>query len=118
MSTSAQTTIDSIPTLTSHTFEGNVLLAAGPVAVEFMSHSCARCRELEPVLLRATSLLSSRLGLYRVNVATERTLADAYAIEETPTFVKFLGGREIGRFLGSFSEVESLVANLTRGFDA
>ncbi|MEO6950892.1 MAG: thioredoxin family protein [Polyangia bacterium] len=108
---------DPIPTLTSDTFEGLVLLASGPVAVQFMADGCARCRELEPVLLRAASILESRVRLYRLNVPMEKTIADAYGIKGTPTFVKFLDGREIGRLEVPLPELEGLVANLTRGFD-
>lgn len=108
---------DPIRTVTSDTFEGLVLLASGPVVVEFMSHGCAHCREMEPVLRRAATLLEGRVQLYRMDPAVEHTIASAYRVQGTPTFVKFLGGCEVGRIEVPRPELETLVAGLTRGFE-
>jgi thioredoxin 1 len=108
---------DPIPTVTSDTFEGLVLLASGPIAVEFMSHGCAHCRALEPVLRQAAAVLEGRVQLYRADPAVEQTIASAYRVEATPTLVKFLGGCEVGRIEVPRPELETLVASLTRGFE-
>lgn len=105
-----------IPTLTSSTFQTRVLEAEGPVAVEFMSYGCGYCRALEPVLEKAAKELEATEQVFRVNVAVDPDLASAYQVNGTPTFVMFLGAREVGRFEGPKPNLSSLLRAVTEPF--
>ncbi len=91
---------DSIQTVTRDTFTERVLEGSGPIVVEFMSYGCAHCRVIEPVLQDVAHEVKDSETIFRLNVATEREIADSYQIESTPTLVMFLDGAEIGRVEG------------------
>jgi len=109
---------DAIPSLDAAGFEARVLKGQGPIAVEFMSYSCAHCGAMEPVLQRVAQTLHARETIFRVNVAIELALASDYAIEGTPTLVMFLDGQEVGRVEGPDPEIATVLAALTAPFEA
>jgi thiol-disulfide isomerase/thioredoxin len=41
-----------VETTTADSFDSDVLKAAGPIAVEFMSYGCTHCRTIEPKIRR------------------------------------------------------------------
>jgi thioredoxin 1 len=107
---------DRIRSVTRSTFNLLVLKGAGPIAVEFMSYGCAYCRAIEPVLQRVAEMVQSKETIFRVNVAVEPELADAYAVRGTPTLIMFLNGTEAGRADGPPPTVSSLLAAVTQPF--
>jgi len=109
---------DAIPSLDAASFDTRVLKGQGPIAVEFMSYSCAHCGAMEPVLQQAAETLRAREALFRVNVAIELDLASDYAIEGTPTFVMFLDGREVGRAEGPDPDTATVIEALTAPFES
>jgi thioredoxin 1 len=109
---------DAIPGLDAASFDTRVLKGQGPIAVEFMSYSCAHCGAMEPVLQQVAETLRARETVFRVNVAIELDLASDYAIEGTPTFVMFLDGREVGRAEGPDPETTTVIEALTAPFES
>lgn len=107
---------DAIPSLDAAGFDARVLQAPGPIAVEFMSYSCAHCGAMEPVLQRVAETLKAREPIYRVNVAVERELASRYEIEGTPTLVMFAHGQEVGRAEGPDPDVDTMLDVVTAPF--
>jgi len=108
---------DGITTITGDTFERMVLEGNGPIAVEFMSYSCAHCGAMEPVLQQAAEFLKDKERIFRVNIAIDEDLARRFEIEGTPTFVLFLNGREVGRMGGPSPDISSVLAELTQPFE-
>jgi len=90
----------------------------GPIAVEFMSYGCAHCRLLEPVIQRVAEMIQPRQKIFRVNIAAEPELAEAYAIGGTPTLVMFLNGNEVARAEGPRPHEASLLEVVTKPFDS
>jgi thioredoxin 1 len=113
----SQGSSDGIRSVTSSTFGPLVLEGAGPIAVEFMSYGCAHCRAIEPVLQRVAEMVRSKEKIFRVNVAVEPELADAYAVRGTPTLIMFLNGTEAGRANGPRPTLSSLLAAVTQPFE-
>jgi thioredoxin 1 len=107
---------DLIPSLDAAGFATHVLRGRGPIAVEFMSYSCAYCGAMEPVLQQVAETLRSQQAVYKVNVAMEHELASAYAIEGTPTLVMFSQGQELGRAEGIHPDAASVLEALTAPF--
>jgi len=93
-----------------------VLQGDGPIAVEFMSYSCAYCGALEPILQQAAEFLKDKETILRVNIVIEQDLAESFGIQGTPTFVMFLNGSEVGRAEGPHPTLSSLLAELTQPF--
>jgi thioredoxin 1 len=115
-SESAGTPTDRVRTATGGTFNLLVLEGIGPIVVEFMSYGCSHCQRIEPVLQRVAEMLKTKEKIFRVNVAVERGLADAYAIRGTPTLVMFLNGEEIGRVDGLSPTFPSVLGAVTEPF--
>ena len=112
-----ETSEGGIATLTSGTFDPIVLHGQGPIAVEFMTYSCAHCGAIEPILQQAAAALKNQEMIFRVNIATEQDLADRFAIQATPTIVLFMNGREVGRVEGPSPNLSSVLAELTQPFE-
>jgi thioredoxin 1 len=108
---------DAIRTLSASNFDSLVLAASGPVAVEFMSYSCAYCRGLESSLQQVAQRLGPQQPIYRVNVALEPTLATQYEVQGTPTLLLFRDGAEVGRLEGPPTDVDSLLQAVTVSVD-
>jgi thioredoxin 1 len=107
-----------IRSVTRSTFDALVLAGQGPIAVEFMSYGCAHCRLLEPVIQRVAEMIQPRQKIFRVNIAAEPELAEAYAIGGTPTLVMFLNGNEVARAEGPRPHEASLLEVVTKPFDS
>lgn len=107
---------DGIPSLDAAGFEVHVLQGHGPIAVEFMSYSCAHCGAMEPVLQQVAETLRSREPIFRVNVAVEVDLASTYEIEGTPTLIMFSEGREVGRSEGPDPDAATVLEAVTAPF--
>jgi thiol-disulfide isomerase/thioredoxin len=107
---------DGIASLDATDFEARVLQGPGPIAVEFMSYSCAHCAAMEPVLQQVAETLRAREAIYRVNVAVELDLASRYEIEGTPTLIMFSGGQEVGRAEGPDPDAATILAVVTEPF--
>jgi thioredoxin 1 len=109
---------DRIRTLDSSEFDALVLKGEGPIAVEFMSYSCAHCGAMEPALQQVAQTLESREKIFRVNIALEQELADSYRIQGTPTLIMFLDGAEVGRVEGPHPTARSVLEAVTRPFES
>lgn len=107
---------EDIRTVTGATFQRAVLEGDGPIAVEFMSYSCAHCGAMEPVLQEVAETLRSREPIFRVNVAIELDLAATYEIEGTPTLIMFSEGREVGRSEGPDPDAATVLEAVTAPF--
>jgi thioredoxin-like negative regulator of GroEL len=109
-------TLDRIATVTAQEFAQVVLGAHGPIAVEFMSYSCAYCQALEPVLQQVAEQVGAQEKIVRVNIAVDPELAASYRIQATPTLMMFLNGSPIGRAEGPHPEFDSLLDTVTAPF--
>ena len=93
-----------------------VLLAAlaggGDVTlVEFTDPRCQPCRAMEPVVQR---LASEKYVVRQVDVTRQPQLARQYRIVAYPTFVLFVGDREVQRFAG-MTTYDDLLQLIARG---
>ena len=102
--------IDRIRTVTASTFDRLVLNGEGPIVVEFMSYGCAHCGVIEPDLQQVAEMVESTEKIFRVNIALDRELADAYEVQGTPTLIMFLNGAVVGREEGPSPDVSNLLA--------
>ena len=106
---------DLLQTVSSSDFDNVVLSASGPVAVEFMSYSCAHCRAIESSLQQVAQMVRPQ-QIFRVNVALEPVLAAHYSVHGTPTLVMFKDGAEVARVEGPPPDVTSLLRAVTMPF--
>jgi thioredoxin 1 len=114
---SGNKTIDRIQTVTARTFDRSVLKGEGPIVVEFMSYGCAHCGVIEPDLQQAAKIVESAEKIFRVNIATDRELADIYEIHGTPTLIMFLNGKVVGRDEGPSPVLSNILALIREPYE-
>ena len=109
---------DAIQTVNSSTFQQLVLCGSGPIVVEFMSYGCEHCRAIEPVYQQVANTLKAKQAFFRVNIALQQELKEAYEIHGTPTFILFLNGREVGRVEGLIPTESAVMTALRQPFES
>jgi thioredoxin 1 len=107
---------DLIRSVTGATFESLVLNGQGPIVVNFMSYGCAHCRTIEPILEKVAEIAKPKI--YRLNIAVEQELAEAYEVQGTPTLVMFLNGQQVGRSAGPEPTEKAILALFNEAFEA
>ena len=83
-----------------HSFESEVLKAAGPVLVDFSATWCAPCKKLEPVVHEIAADFGSRLKVVKVDVDEARGVAARYGVLSVPMILIFRDGQVRDQMLG------------------
>lgn len=91
--------------------------AAEVVLIEFSSASCAPCQEMRPVVQR---LAAAGYQVRHVDIARSPELAAQFKIDQVPTFVSLVDGREYARMVGagSYEQLQQILTPrsvVTRG---
>jgi thioredoxin 1 len=92
-----------VVTLTSASFNGQVLAHGATWMVEFYSPGCPYCRAMTTTVERLALDFRDRASVGKVNVDVEVALAQTYHVEAIPTFIFFRNGRELSRYVGATS---------------
>jgi thioredoxin 1 len=87
--------------VTTSTFEREVLASEQPVIVDFWADWCAPCHLISPVLDEIAAEHAGKLRLVKVNVDEEVELAQRYGIQSIPTIVLFRDGRPTAAAVGA-----------------
>src|SRR5262245_35913566 len=74
------------------------LCAAGIMLLEFGSASCAPCQDMRAVVQR---LAAAGYHVRYVDIARESALAAQFKVDQVPTFVALIDGREHARMVGT-----------------
>lgn len=79
--------------------------------VEFWDPWCSICREMAPVYEGLAGRYGGEVAFAKLNMRENREKADQYGVYVTPTFIFFVGGREVHR-LGGLLEPKELEEGL------
>jgi thioredoxin len=102
--------------VTEETFAAEVIERSQrePVVVDFWAEWCQPCRQLTPVLEEAVE--GREVTLAKVDVDTNRELADRFQVSGIPAVKAFRRGEVVAEFVGARSpaSVEAFLDELTR----
>jgi thioredoxin 1 len=82
-------------------FNQSVLLASGPVLVEFEAEWCGPCRQMARPLEEIARENAGRLTVTTVNIDRVPDMAQKYGVRGIPTFILFNNGQAISTKVGS-----------------
>ncbi|MFP4046065.1 MAG: thioredoxin family protein [Candidatus Aenigmatarchaeota archaeon] len=87
--------------LNDNNFEDEVLGEEGIVFVDFWGSWCLACQQMKPIIKQLKEEIGDRVKICHINIDKNRTTADRFEIEETPTHILFRDGDVVERLHAS-----------------
>lgn len=97
-----------LTSVTTSTFEREVLKASKPVLVDFSAEWCPPCKMLAPILAEIAREQSDKLSVVTVDVDENPPLTDKYGVVGMPTLMLFQNGQPTARIVGYMPKAKIL----------
>ena len=98
-------------TITTNSFENDVLHADKPVLVDFWAQWCPYCRRIAPAFDKVGKQYADTLIAGKINYDEEPQLIQRFGIDTIPTLMFFKSGEVIGSVVapGSKAAIETFI---------
>ena len=102
---------DNITTVSSESWEDDVLNSDRPVLVDFWAAWCGPCKMVAPVLDELAGEMGEKVRVAKLNVDENQEIAVKYGVRGIPTFILFKDGEVADRMTGAMpkSAFEQLI---------
>lgn len=102
---------DNITTVSSESWENDVLNSDLPVLVDFWAAWCGPCKMVAPVLDELAGEMGEKVRIAKLNVDENQEIALKYGVRGIPTFILFKDGEVADRMTGAMpkSAFEQLI---------
>lgn len=92
--------------LTKNTFQHFVLESKLPAIVEFTASWCGSTSIIRPIMKKLNFTYKGKINFYRINIETNRTIANQYGINSIPVLLIFKNGSVENVINGTFTADE------------
>ena len=89
-----------IKTVTTATFNDEVLGSKTPVLVDLWASWCQPCLAMEPYIEELAKEFDGKVVVAKLNVDENPATAARFGLQSIPTLLVFKGGREVDRIVG------------------
>ena len=98
-------------TITTNSFENDILHADKPVLVDFWAQWCPYCRRIAPAFDKVGEQYADTLIAGKINYDEEPQLIERFGIDTIPTLMLFKNGEVIGSIVapGSKAAIEAFI---------
>ena len=91
-------------TITTNSFENDVLRADKPVLVDFWAQWCPYCRRIAPAFGKVGEQYADTLIAGKINYDEEPQLIERFGIDTIPTLMLFKDGKALGSIVAPVSK--------------
>ena len=88
-------------TVTTATFDAEVLQSSLPVLVDFWAEWCGPCRAVGPILEEISNEYGSKIKIVKLNTDEESAIAIKYGITSIPSMYVFVNGEVVKQMVGA-----------------
>ena len=97
---------DNIVNATDASFEAEVINSEIPVLVDYWAEWCGPCKMIAPVLEEVAESYAGKIKFVKVDVDTNKEVAQKHGIRGIPTLMVFKGGSAQATKVGALSKTD------------